>query len=421
MKKRAYALLFCYLACSAAALAGDGWTGLWRVNRYYDGKLDGSYHIFLESSTASQLQVTAYTNDARPMIEQRFEFSGDELTLQVANSVKQPLPLLFELTRDGDRVSGKWTFSQMQLMAPLEGEAVGFRITGSSEWEPWPFLPELQESGRTWVDLAGEVLDNAPWDGFEAFLAFWDRQVGPRYYFLLQDALYGDARQREERLKLLRPVFEQLRESGPEREIVEEFPAIAARVKEAVDTRDNSATTAFLVNWPFLPASEAHRESMLWTRIPTPAEEASCACQLDLRERFLVTDGLAFTGGEHPGQAWEEALLREVLWTRPAPSVGIEVFRRGVARLLALEGRGQALPEPESGERESLQQQVRSVLLEPLAAAPEEVARQTAPLVDFGARLAHYVKEELSLQELLRRGDREVLRDWREFLHQSGP
>ncbi len=58
-----------WVAMQAPVLAEDFWTGLWRVNRFYEGKLDGTYHFFVTRSAAGEYTVTAYTDDARPMIQ----------------------------------------------------------------------------------------------------------------------------------------------------------------------------------------------------------------------------------------------------------------------------------------------------------------------------------------------------------------
>ncbi len=415
--RRISCLLLLWVVTSGLALGGDDWTGLWRVSRFYEGKLDGTYHLFFTGGGEAGWTVTAYTDDARPMILQEQKFSGSSLELRVANSVKQPLPLLFNLTREGDRLSGEWVFSQMQLMTPVTGEAVGFRVTASTQWTPWPFLPDLQKQGQTFIDLAGYLMEKAPRKKFEKFLDFWEREIELPYYFVVQSALYGAARSRDERQRVLEPFFETLQGDSASLDRLKEFPAMADRIQQAAQIQAGEATKTYLVNWPFLPDAETSRELPLWTRTPTPEEEAACACVLDLRERFFLADGLAFSNrGEAGGQWWEESLLREILWPRPAASIGVEVYRQGLVRLLALQGRGEAIPQLEDVRRAEMESEAARQLLAPLPDSPEQVEETTQGLVELGSLLAQHLIDQLSLEEALRRQDRDLVEDWQKFL-----
>ncbi len=408
-----------WVAMQAPVLAEDFWTGLWRVNRFYEGKLDGTYHFFVTRSAAGEYTVTAYTDDARPMIQQSLQVTDTKLELKVAHSVKQPLPLLFELSREGDQTSGKWTFAQMQLLQPVTGEAAGFRVTNSPDWQPWPFLSELVDKEQDWLDLAGLLLEKAPRGDFESFLSFWD-QLEPRYYFLIQSSLYGDSRKRERREEVLRAMFEGLASSKERRKLLKQFPAIAGRVSRLAQTQ-GSAAKSYLVNWPLPPHSTALHPLALWTRIPTPEEEAACACVLDLRERFLLTDGWSFgEGAEEAAARWEERLLREVLWPHEAPSIAVEVFRQGLVHFLTQQAHGQEAAPVEADQQPALAARVRESLLTPLPASAEVQQQQVEPLIGLASGFARYLIAKHTLPVVLRRIDRDIIQDWQEYLESLG-
>lgn len=392
--------------------AADGWTGLWRVQRSFQGKTEGTYHIQISDAEADR--VTVYDHEARPMFLQTVVFDGDQLELGVANSAIQPLPLLFKLNRIGERVTGEWLFAQFQLADPLQGGAAGFRVFADAQWDPWAGVEKHR--GDRVIDLLGLLRKEAPLNQLGKFQAYWAENIEKPYYFLIESWFYGAATGPEPvRRDKLRALFLLLSKPSPERDLVDQFPKWAGQaVGWATDARA-IGFQGFLVSFP---GPEIRAQARLWTRTPTAEEEASCACKIDLREEFLLFNPAGFATQEEGSLRLVKSLARETAWPGFSPSVAIEVYRQTLALEKALEILGRPLPVADPAMAGVLRGMFRDRLLtgEPVSSSPEEILLAESLSVVLGFDFIGWMRARHAEKPLPSLDNRDVMEGWFEYL-----
>lgn len=387
---------------------------MWRVGRFFEGTLDGLYHVMIADKSADR--VTVYDAHGRPLIIQSVSVGTETLEVQVSYSVIQPLPVAFKLTRTEERLSGEWVFSQFQLSESLQGAAIGFHVFSDSDWEPWAAVEQHRSEGV--IDLLGMALKNAPFRNFRAFETFWKQEVEIPYYFVVESWLYGDGKEWEKKHhEILNGIFQVLRRPGPARDMLENFPELARRAVMVAREGLDEPGDKFLVSFA---GADRQAASLLWTRVPTEEEEASCACKLDLRESFLFFNPVAFSQGKKGGTLLLKEMLRDLVWGRFAPGLAVEVFRQAWAVEEAMKASG-PIAEPD----------LEMAALVGEAFGPELLSGEmTVPGLGLnderrGAESLSYVIGRAFLQWLrinrsganpLKLDERAVMEGWREYL-----
>ena len=326
------------LAASLTPLSAQHeWSGLWRISRYFEDNVEGVINLFIQPQ-GEGVEVTFYPEQARPMTIQRVEFRAQDNYLEVraSNDEKRPLPMLFKLSTEGDRITGNWVFSHMQFGSTLEGRLEGFRVFSEPYWEPWLDVEVRRPEG--YLDLAAMLVEQGSRDDFDEFQVFWDELIERNYYFLLQNWIYGnDGDPLTRKRKLLEGIFNQLKDESSLQQL-RAGATIAKRVIEKLKLIvGDSDLERFLIILPGVPADH---EEFLWSRVPTREEEISCKCSIDLRERFIFLDPLQYSAtGVGPVLSEKDTLVR-ALWSNPALGLPVRVFREALALELAVEGQG---------------------------------------------------------------------------------
>ncbi len=392
------------------SFGAESWTGMWRIHRYFEGKIDSTYHVFITPAG----EVTGYTDDARPLIIQAVTLDEDQLSLQVANSAKQPLPVAFNLTRIQQRASGDWTFAQMQ-QEPLKGVAVGFRVFSQPKWSPWDQVEKAR--GDRLINLLEILRAEAPRNTFAKFLEYFRLQIEPNYYFLVQSWLYGDNDPERGRRKALAPLFEKLVQGGDKWSAPSRFSALAAKTLEAVHLMHGEDVPIYLVSYP---GPEAVSTSLLWTRVPTEEDEQTCACKLDLRERFVLVNPTLFDDSRQGDAQMAMHLSYPALWGLPPPNLAVEVFRRSLTVDLALEATGNTVTPLDAGLIDIMKDTFRPVLLSrAVPGFPRSQAEQSlAESLGFtlgGDFLAWFKKRNPDLVPV-KTDEIKVMNNWIEYL-----
>jgi hypothetical protein len=376
--------------------------------------VEGVYHILIVDSSADG--VTVYDHQGRPLIVQSISLDSEALDLQVAYSVIQPLPVAFRLTRNQERLSGEWLFSQFQLSQPVQGAATGFRAFSDSQWEPWAAVEKHRREGV--IDLLGLALENAPFKNFRAFETFWKRDIEIPLYFVVEPWLYGDGRQWEkQRREVLNGIFEVLRKPGLARDMLVKFPELARRAVVTARGGAEEQADRFLVSFA---GSDRQASSRLWTRVPTAEEEADCACKLDLRESFLFFNPVAFSKGRKGATLLLKEMLRDSVWGRFAPGLAVEIFRQAWAVEEAMKASGTI--EPPDQEMAAL---IGEAFAEDLLAGEATVPgrdlndeRRVAESLSFvlGRGFLQWLRVNRSESEILKLDGRALMEGWREYL-----
>lgn len=395
------------------ATASDDWTGLWRVSRFYQGKLDGVYHFRISDQPGDR--VTVFTDDFRPMINQSVTFDGDVLEIQVANSAIQPLPLLFKLRRKMANLAGNWVFSQFQFDQPLEGKAVGFLVLPQGEWDPWRLVKEHR--GDRTLDLLGLLREKAPLRTFGRFQSFWTEQVEPDFYVLIHHWLYGDGKNPEDtKRESLRKLHTFLAGSNPSLRLAEKFPQLAQKALDTAQERFEEPSPIFFVS----SFGQAISESLQWTRVPTPEEEETCACKLDLRERFVLFNPAEFPASETGAALLLKEMLRKALWTNPPPALAVEAFRQGLAFQLAWAKTGHEAPLLGGALVDLMREQFADEILSQPSGqfpqSPRELALSVSLGLVLGQDLVNSLLAKKPLTEVLQLSDPDVMLAWRDYL-----
>jgi len=408
-------IILLILSASFTSLSAQhDWSGLWRISRYFEDQVEEVVNLFIQPR-GDGVEVTVYPDQARPMAIQSMEFRAQDNFLEVraANDEKRPLPMLFKFSKEGDRISGNWVFSHMQFGSTIEGRLEGFRVFPEPYWEPWLDV-EVRRPERL-LDLAALLVEQGLGDDFDEFQALWDELIERNYYFPLQNWIYGRggdpiARKR----KLLEGIFQQLKDEsalGRLRAGAESAKRVIERLKLSSGSADPER---FLIILPGVPADF---EELLWSRIPTREEEVSCRCSLDLRERFIFFDPLQYSEtGVGPVLSMKDT-LRRALWTNPAQRLPIRVFREALALGVAIEDQGAewniSTPNLEAARIEfgPLLSEQKSFV------DPKTEDDLAASLVHtLGLSFIRDLRQERTLQELIRLSVPQILSEWKSFL-----
>ncbi|MFQ5739940.1 MAG: hypothetical protein ACE5JX_13100 [Acidobacteriota bacterium] len=415
--KQLYLAMLVFYANVVVCSAASDWTGLWRLTRFHQGRVDGTYHLFISDEVKNR--ITVYPDNARPMVLQRSRIGDKTLEFQVGSSNIRTIPLLFKVTRQGDRLWGEWVFAHFQYQ--LSGSVTGFRVMALSRWNPWEHLDRWR--GQPLIDIGGFLLENAPLDDFAKFDAFCLREVEPVYYFLVQKWLYGDGTDPlTTRKQQLRRLFDLLKRPEEGRQLIRRFPDQAA--KALLKMRELRLGRAI---GPFLVSSFGQGLSttaLFWTRPATPQDEAECECKMDLSETFVSFNAAAFMVYSNLAPVFmQKEVLRAALWSEGRVAPAVEAFRQGLALSIALEGEAVTLPPVETEILEKHRAGLREKLLLRPAERSERFRSSKGPdqMLDSVVELdfVRALLERRPVHELWRLKEKEVMEQWRKYLDQD--
>ena len=327
------------------AAHADDWDGVWRITTLDGGPRAVTYHLAVSGS--EERLVRLFNDSGRPLNVLSAEFDEAKLALVSSHVASRPLPLRLEVTRSEDQLKGAWTFvhPQYAMGGVLRGVRVG-ELTG--DWNPFDGLRARRQGA--FLDATTLLCESERWQTFEEFSEFWEQQVEPDFYFLLQNQLYGDLEALGKK-KELRRIFAMASEPGGKRDFVLRFPEMVRRVIQEVADRFPDRHPSFYVVSSV--SSSPVSTKTLWSRPVGPDEGYKC-CSAKiievLDEVYICFD--PFRLASRPELApivVKREILAAFMWPPATPSMkpnesplGIEIFRRGLALHLALNEEGPA-------------------------------------------------------------------------------
>jgi len=322
----------------------DEWVGVWRITALDNGPRGVTYHLAI--SGVEERTVRVFDDYGRPLIVLSAEFDEAKLDLVSTRVASRPLPLRLEATRAEGRLKGAWTHVHPQY--PTGGQLIGSRVgTLSGDWKPFDKLSKHRKG--LFLDATSLLCESEKWGTFEEFSVFWGQQVESNFYFLLQDLLYGGRATPGRREKELRRLFAQVNQPGPKLDFVQGFPELLENAIREVTAQFPDRQASFHV--VSVVGSTAVTTKVLWSRPLGPGGGYKCCSEEVvevLDEVYLLFD--PFRLASRPEIApivVKRQILTALLWpiTNPAvsavtSSLGLEIFRRGLALHLALKNAG---------------------------------------------------------------------------------
>jgi hypothetical protein len=319
------------------------------------------------------------------------------------------------MRRKGDQLEGEWMFAHFQMTTPITGNAVATRVHSFGEWDPWESLDRDRE--QQVVDINRVLLEKAPTKSFEKFLTYWNK-IEPAYYFFVQDWLYGreagDSQPREERL---RAVFETLKGSRAEKELIKVFPQLVEEcLRESKPLLEVGSKVHFVSSFPGTQVGEATH----WTRIPEPGEKDSCDCSfLNLGERYVSFDPAGFASyGDLSRVILRKEIFRRILWKeekRETLSDEMSLLQQGLALQFALKAEEKEFPELEPSELKELFGLLRSATADGSSNVSGNDLRDH-PLYAIGYDFAAELLETRSAKEVVGLKQGGVAAEWQRYV-----
>ena len=184
-----------------------GWDGLWRVIPV-DKSQGQALHLVL-SESEDACQVVYYEYDFSRATEVRdLKLSSEQLEFSSSPAGR---PFRISLLRDHSSLSGKLEFVHPQFRAVYE--RAGHRVTSNGSWSPVTTVQSAADELGI-ADLSLFLVDKAPKGSLAEFEEFWDREIEPTYYAVVQDVVYGPEGGLEERREHLSRILNLLRDEA---------------------------------------------------------------------------------------------------------------------------------------------------------------------------------------------------------------
>jgi hypothetical protein len=328
--KRLVTALIALVFVSNVALASDQWDGLWQIVTYSGDRPGSIYHLAISGSSRDSLGV--YNEIGKALEVGDFKISEESILLVVTPAPK-PLPTALDAQRDGDRLTGQWTFSH-----PQYGETTG-RLAGRKivdlppSWLPFAKLQRDQEQAL--IDLISPLHKVQTVTDFAQFVETWDKLVEPDYYFLLYRQLYTDPAESERKPAELGKVFDQLRDPvGASR--WEAWGTDFLHHVEGAKALLRISSAPFYVLRPVGPAVE---KVTLWSKFLSETDKSRLCCSMVpfLEQDYLVFNPLAWPASEETALLVTKEIVLSLLPAPDSDSAAEEIFRQGLALHLALE------------------------------------------------------------------------------------
>ena len=212
-------LLLVGLILPANLAASSSRDGLWHALE----KENGSTLFYL---VYSDEEIRAYTADWG-RVNAKFEVSDNMIRFRIPVGTTHHL---VEARFEGDgRVAGKYTRPHTQDTWDMEWTAR--HVSPDPDWEPWGFLKGARAGV---VNLAESVISGGPFENEKQFVAFWEKNIDPRYYVLLSSTAYYDLAQpdfQKARRRMLSEYYGTLKENWHK---LESFSKSFASMQEKV-------------------------------------------------------------------------------------------------------------------------------------------------------------------------------------------
>jgi hypothetical protein len=296
------------------AAANDSWTGLWKLQR----EDQPERLVFLVvSDTSGKLSIRYFD---RFWGEEKVFLQPSAPDHLVFDTVQTSRAARFDLARNSaGKVSGIWTLRHPQFQDTKPFSAV--RALSLNQWQPFEGL-KILEKPKGVIDLNAFLLEKAPLKDLAAFVAFWESEVDPKFYVLIEDVLYRDAKTTDKKA-LLTPIYELLKSRDFRQTATrsaKEMERVIAQIKEkgALFYRKNP-----VVLMPSLGSLEASTDSY--------------------DNRLTIRVGVDRVAKRYPGDQFAGRLAREqlqlALYKQFAildERLGIDLIREGISSRMAV-------------------------------------------------------------------------------------
>lgn len=324
------------LAFSTVVSASSEWNGLWRITTFYEDEFNALYHLAISGE-----EIRVFDEMGRKLEVPEATASAETLDLLIAPATK-PHPFRLTGARQGDQVTGEWTFFVGQYSAT--GKLKAERVFEQAPWDPFEAIRADWKDGL--IDLTGFLLKEAPRSQFDEFVSFWNRQVLPRYYFLVQGWLYGEGDGLDSQEQQLRQVFEFLGKVRKEKAPVSLGKTLKKSLQEVKARFGSTRFNYYLVN---SIGPEGASWVTLSSRPPRPDElDIGCCSEFkvpNFEEQYLILNPLALTTDlSLLGVMVKQELILHSLWPDQESSPELQLFKRGLSLHLALELEERAFP-----------------------------------------------------------------------------
>ena len=409
-----------------APAQADQWSGVWRITTLDNGPRGVTYHLAV--SGAEERIVRVFDDSGRPLIVLSAEFEETKLDLVSTRVGSRPLPLRFEATYAEGRLNGEWTHAHPQY--PTGGQLTGSKIDAlPGDWKP--FEKQRKRYKGPFLDATSLLCESEKWETFEDFFAFWEQQVEPNFYFLLQGLIYGDRSGPGKKEKALGRLFAQVSRPGDTLDFVRRFPELVEEaIREVTAQFPNRRSRYHVVS---AAGSSAVTTKVLWSRPVGPDGGYKCCSEEVvevLDDVYLLFD--PFRLASRPEIApiiVKRQLFAAHLWPISSPAMSpaesplsLEIFRRGLALHLALKNAG---PDYASFPGEGFPQGL-SRLKRDLSRATPGIEKNYFPSTlnfaqgqgyRWGRHFARSLSDRFSVSQLAMMDGSQVEKEWERYLN----
>lgn len=151
-------------------------------------------------------EVTVYSETWVPMTIVESSVSEDSILVKTLYGGTLQ-GTTFEGMKLGNQIQGKAIAQVFQY--ETEGSFSADQVSQTQFSQPIAWVSQVRDDDL--IDVLGFLVEEAPKEDLEAFIAFWEEKVEPRYYIFLHQLIYGNSRGKEDRHELLGKVFESLK------------------------------------------------------------------------------------------------------------------------------------------------------------------------------------------------------------------
>ena len=388
--------------------AESDWWGLWRLRLLRGRTVDSVYHLAIGRQTPNN-PVQVYVSGARVLPEVGVDFDPVKGSLELQLSPPEGAqPMVLSLNLRNGQLQGKWIRKGAQFMPSVTGTTTGHHVFSAAEWRAGP--GQEASNPATVVDISGRLARDAPIDELASFEDFWNQQIEPANYFLLEHWLYGKAADpgRSKREKL-RTFFNYLQNPGKRKVLLHSSEQAERLLRLGRQFGDSPDSGLYIVN---LPAT-LQGERRIWLGGAGGSEQSA---------RVVFFDPLRHGTNPVGRVLGERESINQVLWhNQPAP-LATSVYREAVALQMAIENSG--VDWPSSAESVATQESEFSGSLlaegESLNVIDQNYLPRSLSFV-LGLAFVRSLRQSHDFDELLTLSPQDIHKNWESFLKPEGP
>ena len=397
-------ILFTFPVFLGTALGAESdWWGLWRLRLARGRTVETVYHLAVSRQSPNSL-LQAYSSGGRLVPHEGVEFdpARDSLKLQLTSS-QGTQPVVLTLNFRNGQLTGKWIRKGAQFMPSVTGSTTAHRVLRASQWQARPGSRASDPAAV--VDISGRLARDAPIDEFTNFENFWNQQIEPANYFLLEHWLYGKTADpiRTKRGKL-RGLLNHLQNSRKRKILLESSARAQELLRVGRQFGDSPDSGLYIVNLPGSTQSE---------RLISLGK----AGDRELIARVVFFDPLRHGTNSVGRVLSERESIIEILWRKQPTPLATSVYREAVALQMAIESH--AIDWPLSAESVAAVRSEFSGSLLTEAQIPNSSDQNHLPRsLSFvlGLAFVRSLRQSHDFDELLALSPQDIHKNWESFL-----